>query len=363
MGIMKSTVVFLATLLFVSATTLDPMRSTEFIELSQQAESQAVFATLATTLKDSDEDAGFASIMGILNELLDDAKAQAQSATLIYKRTMTRCQIAEHNFKSNAQYFSNRVDMTNVQIQRTSELNIFARSNEGFLKKFGDFVEGLRTREAAMAEEMEQDFSVRRAAAEAAVDRAEAAVKALTAFRDNNAAPAFVQVKLENVAESYLKVHSYKLSIPTGLVQTGTSASNTQRLLEWANELRTTFKASAVQVVAAAKSAMTTVRAIVKAAKAVVGHIAGMARQAAKMITSFAVQMEQIKKINVLMNQLVSKNQQLIVQNRKYCAVENANYQRARATMVRQIAVFQRLRAYFAGNYRQLTDYVKTKYH
>ncbi len=353
---MKFTILFLCALAFVSATS-DPV----LMQISEHPASEAVFATMAVHLKADPSDVGFSTVLGLINDLIEDAKDQLQSNTLVWKKTDARCQVSAINFSDKQAYFTVRAEQILNQKNRSGEMKAMMASNKDYLERLITFLTGFEKNHQELAGELTstgKNLDGRIQEAITACDNALAAVKEW-----NTAKTSFVQEALHKVTDAYLQVNSYKLVVPTSLVQTGASNGAVQkRLVQWLGQLKLSFQAKLSDVQTNGKTRVELAKKIGKDSQIAITTAQKLKGSTENGQKSYEEAEESLGKAHDLLTGLAAENTDLIKSNKVYCEVEKTNFGGSVKDLNEQIGVFKKIRDYFGTNYAKLSNYVKNKY-
>ncbi len=353
---MKFTVLFLSALAFVSATT-DPV----LMQISEHPASEAIFATLAVHLKADSTNVGFSTVLGLINDLIEDAKDQLQSNTLTWKRTDARCMVSAMNFKDKQDYFTNRAHTTLNYQKRDEQMQAMMTTNIEYLKRLTTFLSGFKKNHDELLEQLSNSGSSVMGQIHQAVIDTEMAIETVKNWNAGKAS--FVQEALNKVTDAYLQVHSYKLVIPTNLVQTGASNGVVQkRLVEWLGKLKLGFQAKYNQLSHTNTDSKDRAESISNGCKKSI-EVAG--KLLARTVDSekyYKKSAESSAHAFDILTGLAAENSDLIKSNKDYCAVEKKNYGSSVVKLNEQIGIFKKLRDYFGTNFAKLSSYVKNKY-
>ncbi len=355
---MRSTIVFLTLLVFISATKIDSFDSA-FIEMTSDPRSEAVFATMAVQLTQS---GGFDRVLALLNELVDDGRKQLHDATKLYKGTEARCDVSTMRFSERQNFYDNK----NVQIQEavavaSGELT-YAQNTVKALGEGWNLMTAFLAAEQSRHAEEAQLFETRLKNAADAVKSSEDAIKAVDQWK-TVAQKAFVQIKLEKVTQAYLEVKSFQLVIPNSFLELAASDDQVRtRLLEWLGSLRLTLleaKNNIENLYKIRQELWATIEsAVADLVKTYDTDSTGLKKDSAV----FESALKALNSSLQTFKSLASQNSGLIDSNKTYCDNETSNFSKAQNALNEQIKLFRDIRSYFRNNYEKINGFVKDKY-
>jgi hypothetical protein len=363
---MKSTILFLTLLVFISASSnlIDSSSyDSVLLEMAQDPRSEAIFATMAVQLR---QNAGFDRVLALLNELVDDGRKQLHEANKLWKSTEARCDVSTMKFAERQAFYENKNTHIAESLEATKSDRDYADSTEKFLGTsaawFSKFLADEQTRHKIDAEQAVKLY----ATAQAAVDNTDTAIKVVSEWTQGAPAvtkTALVQEKLNLVAASYLQIKSYKIVVPESFVQMAASDEQVrQRLLEWLGTLRITFLEAKDSVAQQNADVQTRAAEIEKAIGDLLYVYDGDQKFAHEQIAVHEAAAKTLSESAELFKKLVGENAALVLANNNYCTIEKANYSTAKSMIEDQLKLFRDVRTYFRNNYSKINKFVKGKY-
>jgi hypothetical protein len=331
------------------------------MQISEHPASEAIFATMALQMKADSTDVGFSTILGLINDLIDDAKDQLQQNTLTWKKTDARCKISAMSFKDKQAYFSSRATVIQNQQNRNGEMEAMMKGNQDYLKRLITFLTNFKKNHSELETALEKGGKDSKTSVEQAITETNAAIESVKQWNTSNTS--FVQEKLEKVALSYLQVHSYKLVIPATLLQTGAGNAVVQkRLVEWLNKLKISFQTKLGMVEDSSAARVGEAKDIKEKSGKSIKVAEKLLFSTENGLKSYAEAVKQLGHSHELLTGLAAENADLIKSNDDYCKIEKKNFNGSKSNLTEQIEVFKKVRDYFGTNYAKLSNFVKNKY-
>jgi len=359
---MKSTFFFIVMLFFVNASKdmISPDVNTALLEIAKDPSSEAVFATMAIQLQAVQGRPGFERVLGLLNELVNDSKAQLHSMTKIWRGVNARCQVSKVKLAGRQEFFETYLNQARRHMRRATERLADAKDNlAGYTRSEEVYADTLK-REIDRHGYLSKNLKEKYAQAQEGINSLKEAQAAVENWTPKG--QALIQTHLESVAKSYLKVKDYALPSITEFLERTTDAKVRKRLAEWlssvggqllvgANGFRdslTRLQKIGGEVEAALARMLTTLRAGLVTVR--------------KTVTYAQNKIESSQKSAALYQKLVEENKALIVANNAYCDNERNTYNKNSTLARAAIKLFREIRTYFLDNYSALHSYIKAKY-
>lgn len=353
------TIVFLTLLVFMSCTKIDSYDSV-LLELSADPRSEAIFATIAIQMKQSQ---GFDRVIALLNTLVDDSRKQLHDTNKLFTAVDARCQVDSNRFADKLDYYTNRNNQLTLAIEAAAEAQTNAEATTKALNEDSATVSAFLTAAVSRHNEERTELENRINNAKSAVKDADDAIEAVNSWNVANKGASFVEMKLKKLTTSYLQVKSYHIIIPQSFIQMAASDDQVKtRLLEWLASL----KVSLLQV----ETDLTT---LLGERNNLFNQVEAAARN---LVTAYTTEVELLKKeANIYQGSaeglrtaqkdaasLRDTNRGLVDANKVYCSTERTNFNTAKTTLESQISLFKEIRSYFRNNYEKINQFVKDKY-
>ena len=355
---MRSTIVFLTLLVFMSCTKIDSFDSV-LLEMSSDPRSEAIFATMAVQLKTR---GGFDRVIALLNQLVEDSKSQLHDSNKLFKATDARCDVDTARFAEKQTYYENRYAQLSDAVAAANEEKAYA---ENTLKAIGEantivseFLKAEKERHAEDRTLYEQRVNN----AKDAVKHAEDAIKAVNEWNSPSQS-SFVQTKLNNLSASYLQVKSFQLVIPKSFVQLAATDDQVKnRLQEWLTSLRLTLLDAQSELEATFTSHQESWGTLEKAAQELIDEYDKDSKTLKTDSAIFETTAKNFAEAQEGVVTLRNQNSGLVDANKSYCTTERGNYDAAKKNIEEQIRLFKEIRTYFRGNYEKINQFIKDKY-
>jgi len=361
---MKSTFFFIAMLLFVNAsadlftpnivTDADPT----LLEIAKDPSSEAVFATMAIQME---AQGGFNRVLGLLNELVHDSKAQLHSMTKLWRGVNARCQVSKVKLNGRQEFFETYLHQAQRNVRLSTVRLAEAKDNLAALRSAKTVYSGLLKSEIARHAATSRNLKRRHAHAEAGLASLKAARAAVQNWTPRGRA--LVQTHLSEVATSYLSVKEYELPSITEFLERTNDHKVRKRLLEWMSQVgaqlmmgRDGFKSALNRL---ARLGGNVEDALARVHKNLVGGI----KYLRKAIVHCEHRIKNGAHAVALFSTLVKQNKGLIAANRAYCHNEHASFSRNSLAAKNAIKLFREIRHFFVNNYKRIHSYIKAKYH
>ena len=371
---MRSTILFLALLVFVSCTTeMTESYDSVLLEMATDPRSEAVFATMNVQLK---QEGGFDRVLALLNQLVDDGRKQLHVANKIWRKTEARCDVATMKFAERQNYYETKESTLNQLISEMYKEKNDAASSAASMKVYNAWFEGFNRRNVLRKAESAAQLNKRYTTAQDAVAATKKAIETVSNWtvRGNaapaarktgkNKRPAMIQEHLEAVASAFLELKGFELVIPESFVELAADNHKVRRrLLEWLGQLRVTFVeiADHFQQKAAARSEIFGRQ--IAAVSALLGKYALDATHASHAVARFSTHLSSAKEAIEFVAKLSKQNAKLVIANQDYCRVEKHNYSNTKNLIDGQLVLFGKIKRYFIDNYKKISKFVKKKYH
>lgn len=356
---MKSTILFLVFLMFVSATEIetDPM----LLELTSDPRAEAVFATMSVQLE---QEGGFNRVLALLTELVTDARKQIVAANKTYKKTRARCSVSKHGLKERQDYYEIFSGRLAIRAENIAEEKGQAIDNINFQNKTHALYARLYQEEVARHAVEKTLLSRKINATNHAVEKVNAALASVKAWAPaDKKRTAFIQSQLEEVASAFLETHSYDIAVPSEMVELAASDKKVRtRILEWLQSLKIAFLDLQVSLQTVLSKRVTLFAKIEKELKDGQVSLAASIRSLTVAVKTYVTIARGLEASAKLYAELTNKNAALIKANNKYCTAEKTNYNKIKASLDSQITLFRSLRSSFRDNYAKINRYVKRKY-
>jgi hypothetical protein len=358
---MRSTILFLALLVFVSCSTemIDSYDSV-LLEMATDPRSEAVFATMSVQLK---QQGGFDRVLALLNQLVDDGRKQLHVANKIWRKTEARCDVSTMKFAERQNFYENKETVLTQIVSEMHKEKNDAGSSSASMKIYAQWFEGFNRRNVLRKAESAANLNKRYLAAQKAVEATKKAIKTVAEWKANRKV-ALIQEDLEAVSASFLELKDFDLVIPESFVELAASDKKVrQRLLEWLGQLRVTFIeiADHYQQKAAARNDIF-VRQI-EAIKALLNKYTLDITHYKHAITRFSTHIRSAKEALTFYAKLSKQNGKLVIANKEYCRVEKHNYSNTKNLIDGQLVLFGKIKRYFIDNYQKISKFIKRKYH
>lgn len=382
---MRSTILFLALLVFVSCTTeMTESYDSVLLEMATDPRSEAVFATMNVQLK---QEGGFDRVLALLNQLVDDGRKQLHVANKIWRKTEARCDVATMKFAERQNYYETKESSLSQLISEMYKEKNDAASSAASMKVYSAWFEGFNRRNVLRKAESAAALNKRYTAAQDAVAATKKAIETVSNWTvRGKAAPAsrvksdkpkksgksgkygknkksFIQEDLEEVASAFLELKGFELVIPESFVELAADNHKVRRrLLEWLGQLRVTFVeiADHYQQKAAARSEIFGRQ--IEAVKALLAKYALDATHAKHAVARFSTHLSSAKEAIEFVAKLSKQNAKLVIANKDYCRVEKHNYSNTKNLIDGQLVLFGKIKRYFIDNYKKISKFIKKKY-
>ena len=384
---MRSTILFLALLVFVSCTTeMTESYDSVLLEMATDPRSEAVFATMNVQLK---QEGGFDRVLALLNQLVDDGRKQLHVANKIWRKTEARCDVATMKFAERQNYYETKESTLNQLISEMYKEKNDAASSAASMKVYNAWFEGFNRRnvlrKAESAAQLNKRYTVAQDAVAATkraietvsnwtvrgqpVARSKPVAAARVALRDDKSKSrhpnrSFIQENLEEVTSAFLELKGFELVIPESFVELAADNHKVRRrLLEWLGQLRVTFVeiADHFQQKAAARSEIFGRQ--IAAVSALLAKYALDATHAKHAVARFSTHLSSAKEAIEFVAKLSKQNAKLVIANTDYCRVEKHNYSNTKNLIDGQLVLFGKIKRYFIDNYKKISKFIKKKYH
>lgn len=375
---MRSTILFLALLVFVSCTTeMTESYDSVLLEMATDPRSEAVFATMNVQLK---QEGGFDRVLALLNQLVDDGRKQLHVANKIWRKTEARCDVATMKFAERQNYYETKESTLSQLISEMYKEKNDAASSAASMKVYNAWFEGFNRRNVLRKAESAAALNKRYTAAQDAVAATKKAIETVSNWTvRGKAAPAarksgskkgkkanksFIQEHLEEVASAFLELKGFELVIPESFVELAADNHKVRRrLLEWLGQLRVTFVeiADHYQQKAAARSEIFGRQ--IEAVKALLAKYALDSTHAKHAVARFSTHLSSAKEAIEFVAKLSKQNAKLVIANKDYCRVEKHNYSNTKNLIDGQLVLFGKIKRYFIDNYKKISKFIKKKYH
>ena len=363
---MRSTIVFLALLIFVNSTTTETQMELEnvpaFVELSNHPVSQAFFSAAALRMKEEGGKAGFSKIMALMNELIHDNRRQIHTITKINSRSQGECLVTIHKLKDRSTFFKGQTlyfkRRGSVSISEKSEgvnvMNSRIAQRKSYL--------AIHTDAASDNTRRVLKLNSRIANAKKAINAANAALRAINDWSPKTQS-SFIEESVKKTAALYIKVQKFPLTVPVEMIQLAANDQKLRkRLFEWMNLL----KASIVDTLARAQANLSSVTQNFNELSTTIRTLrAALSDDAKKLKTNIANFSTLIKVYSAnekIYSNLSNQNSLLIQANNKYCTNDLASFNSNRLYMEAQLKVFLGLRIWLRKNFHRVKTWIKRKY-
>jgi len=265
-------------------------------------------------------------------------------------------------FHERQDFYENRSGRIAEIIEEANADKVYAESSEKFLGDASDFFKKFLDEEKARHEADAKSLGDNLNGAQAAVDRTDDAIKAVTDWSPSTNTT-FIQEKLDHVAASYLQVKTFKIVVPSSFVQLAASDDQVrQRLLEWLGALRVVFLEAKDHAEAKRDKVAKAIVDIESAVNDLVSTYQGDVKFAHEQVENQTDNLKGLESGAELLKKLVSDNAGLVISNQKYCDVEKENYGKAKDLIDGQLKLFREIRTYFRDNYSKMNTFIKGKY-
>jgi hypothetical protein len=361
---MKSTFFFIAMLLFVNASSdlFTPNLVTDadpaLLEIAKDPSSEAVFATMAIQMEAR---GGFNRVLGLLNELVHDSKAQLHSMTKLWRGVHARCQVSKVKLHGRQEFFETYLHQAQRAVRQSTFRLAEVRDHLAALRSANTVYSGLLKSEIARHGAAARALKRRHAHAQRGLESLNMARVAVHTWTPRGRA--LVQTHLSEVATAYLEVKEYELPSITEFLERTDDGKVRKRLLEWIGQVG----AQLVMGRDGFKNALNRLQRLGGAVESALAKIQVHIRAGVTHLTKAIVHCEhRIKNGNHavgLFTSLVKQNKALIAANRAYCHNEHANFTRNAIAARSAIKLFREIRHFFVNNYKRIHSYIKAKYH
>ena len=372
---MRSTILFLALLVFVSCTTeMTESYDSVLLEMATDPRSEAVFATMNVQLK---QEGGFDRVLALLNQLVDDGRKQLHVANKIWRKTEARCDVATMKFAERQNYYETKESTLNQLISEMYKEKNDAASSAASMKVYNAWFEGFNRRNVLRKAESAAQLNKRYTVAQDAVAATKRAIETVSNWTVRGkpvaqarksgkklAKKSFIQENLEEVTSAFLELKGFELVIPESFVELAADNHKVRRrLLEWLGQLRVTFVeiADHFQQKAAARSEIFGRQ--IAAVSALLAKYALDATHAKHAVARFSTHLSTSKEALEFVAKLSKQNAKLVIANTDYCRVEKHNYSNTKNLIDGQLVLFGKIKRYFIDNYKKISKFIKKKYH
>jgi len=335
----------------------------EFVQLASTPISQVFLSAISLRMEESTEQsAGFAKVMALVNDLIHDNRKQLQSIRRINERVKGQCLIAnnrlvnrQRSFTNMLRYYKSRASLAlsekseavNMRNSRRNQAKDYAaaqaRFNLAFKNKSAKWDKRIKARQSALT------YVV-------------AAIKVVTDWKPNNSS-AFIQEKISKSVEEYQKVMKFPLDYDHEMVQLAASDEKIKRrLFQWLNMLKASIIA-AIDLAQSSKKHVTNshdnldklLSQIIKLENADVVRLK-------KSINNWTILLKNYNDNEKIYSALNLQTQNVLKANKEWCKVESANYDKSRQAMSDQLKVFVELKLWLRKNYSRVRQWLRKRY-
>lgn len=326
------------------------------VEIAKEPLSEAVFATMATQLS---TEGGFERVVGLLEQLITDAKRQLHGIVRTWRGVNTRCEISKVMLQTRRDFFEAQLAVTRKiianrkqDIEEQSELLTTYTTNAKVLQAFH------KASVARHAYFIKRSASGRKAVQEG-LAIAKAARKQISEWSPKNAA--LLQTNLSKIMKAYKAASTHDLTDPSEFIQRSTSHKVRARLLQWINILIGRL-GMALDNYDLGKKEITQFNNMDKDVQSLVTSLNDDSVGIRKHIAASNSDLVTFGKSEVLYTKLVEQTVKLISANKQYCSVESSNFNRNRKRITSEITLFREVLRYFRNHYSRVHDFIRSKY-
>ena len=355
---MKTSIIFL-TLLFAVSCKIDSSDNAAFIQLTKDPRAEAVLATVAIQMQQNN---GFQKVQSLLTDLLNSARENLHTNNKLFKRSQGRCDIYNHKLEEKDEYLGSLVESLKAEQITLEDAKeragdaITSRTN--LIQKYSKLLEAEKSR---FANEKSFYDSVQNTVADAqsALNELLASLRAA----GNKASSAFVQTKIQKITNAYQKVFNVNIDLPTAFVQMSIDNNAArERIVSWLEDINMTFTAMVTDI----KNDAQTRQANSENFEKVINDVNKALNEENSNITQLKQKYEllvadYVKNV-ISFEGFKTQNQANLVENKKYCETEKANYERVKKGSEENVEIYTDLLAYFMDNYRKISKMINDKY-
>jgi len=366
---MRSTIIFLALLFFVSCS-IDKLDSTvdldevpEFIQLTNSPISKVFLSAISLRMKEnSEQSAGFTKVMALINELIQDNRKQLQQIRRINQRVQGQCLVSnnklvnrERNFSTLLRYFKSRgqlalsekTEAINMQTSRKSQAADYAAAQNRYSYAFKGRLGKWTTRVNDLTYGLEI---------------VNGALKAVANWTPSTKT-SFIQEKVDQAVKSYEKSMNYPLTFDSEMIQLAASDNKIkQRLYEWLNMLKASILNQLTLSQDAKNEVVNSYNKLNKDITQIIKLENADAARLGKSISNWTLLIKNYADNEKIYSALSIQTQNVLRANKEWCKVETANYNSNKQSMEAQLNVFIQLKEWLRKNYSRVKQWLRKKY-
>jgi predicted nucleic acid-binding Zn-ribbon protein len=311
--------------------------------------------------------AGFDRILGLLNELIEDAKHQIHEINKTHKAVSARCEVTTQRLRDQDGFMGTRLHDLTSHVELLTKDHESAQHTVSFLEESRTFFTTFLENERRRHQEELAFWSARAETVAAAIEETDNVIRMVNEWGtlqgpDNLDA---VDAGIENLTDAYLQIKNYKIIVPQSFVQVAADDETTrQRLLEWLSEIRLVF-------LDAQQTVDTTVtlrqnanwfpieNEVTQLLESYEADLEGLTNGIARYEENIATSEASLEEFQALFEE----NKGLIQANEDYCRFEETSFADADADLQEQLRLFKDVREYFMTHYTEINNFVKERYH
>jgi hypothetical protein len=353
---MKISIIFL-TLLFTVSCNIDASSDAAFLELSKDARAEAVLATVAIQMQQSN---GFEKVQSLLTELLDTARANMHKNNVLNRKATARCQVYNHKLSERSEYLNSVVESLTAEQATVQEAERHASEHIQSSNAMAASYTALNAAEAKRFTAEKNFYSGLRTTINGALNSVAAVAAQL---KVNKPSPKFIQTSIKEITESYSKVFNVNIDLPESFIEMSIDNNAARRrILTWLEDIRGTFSSMIASIDSDAARRNTNNAKFT----ALLTQVAVQLKAENVMMANVRVKYTELTKSyasNIAaFSNFRTRNAANLKENTEYCAAESAGYAKVSSNDKSNVRVYEELMTYFLENYRRISSMIAAKY-
>jgi len=312
--------------------------------------------------ENTEQSAGFAKVMALINELIHDNRRQLQQIRRINERVKGQCLVSNNRLANRERSFANLLryfkTTGRLALSEKAEAVNMQNSRKAQAKDY-----------AAVQARINADFKIRSAkwdhrvkVLQQALTTVNAALKAISDWTPKTT-PAFIEEKVKESVDAYRNTVEYPITYDSEMIQLAASDKKVkQRLFEWVTMLKAAIvdalsfvQSSKKEIIDSHNTLNTELSSIIKLESADATRL-GLA------INNYTLLIKNYNDNEKIYSALQLQTQNVLKANKQWCNVETSNYGKSKTSMEAQLKVFVELKTWLRKNYSKVRDWIRKKY-